>query len=476
MLYISTRGAADGKTFADITFEGLARDGGLYVPENYPKFTADELAQLRGRDFSSVALEVLSRFWTQLLQKDLWQLCRDAWQPSIFPNGLDMFKAHDVAPITWLQDGVGIYELSNGPSLSINDFSLQFLSQVHEKHWDKGPRSITLLGATTGDMGASAEAAFGGHSDVKVVMLSPKDRMSKFQAAQLYSNKDKNVLNIEIDGTFDDCQALVRELLSDEAFCKEAHLGAVNSYLWLRIAVHVAAFFYGYIQATSFNTEPVVFVVPAGNFGNAFAGWVARAMGLPILRILVATNENDAIDVFFRTGVYAPRPVSETVATSSPSMDISRAASFERFLFEVLGRNGERIAELMTELETNGRFELTKEEFNKIRRSGLAAGTSDHPNRLEMIESLWVTNHRMIDPQTADCLYTGTYLHPVGVKTLCWETVQAVKFPRITKQATGETVPLPERFNDIFERKQKKTPLPADIAAVREAVAAFAKE
>lgn len=225
MLYISTRGAADGKTFADITFEGLARDGGLYVPENYPKFTADELAQLRGRDFSSVALEVLSRFWTQLPQKDLWQLCRDAWQPSIFPNGLDMFKAHDVAPITWLQDGVGIYELSNGPSLSINDFSLQFLSQVHEKHWDKGPRSITLLGATTGDMGASAEAAFGGRSGVKVVMLSPKDRMSKFQAAQLYSNKDKNVLNIEIDGTFDDCQALVRELLSDEAFCKEAYLG-----------------------------------------------------------------------------------------------------------------------------------------------------------------------------------------------------------------------------------------------------------
>lgn len=157
-------------------------------------------------------------------------------------------------------------------------------------------------------------------------------------------------------------------------------------------------------------------------------------------------------------------------------MDISRAASFERFLFEVLGRNGERIAELMTALETNGRFELTKEEFNKIRRSGLASGTSDHPNRLEMIESLWVTNHRMIDPQTADCLYTGTYLHPVGVKTLCWETVQAVKFPRITKQATGETVPLPERFKDIFERKQKKTPLPADIAAVREAVAAFAKE
>lgn len=475
MHYISTRGAADGKTFADITFDGFACDGGLYVPEQYPKFTAEDIAQLRGRDFPSVAVEILTRFWTQLPKPDIWALCRDAWQPEFFPNGLDIFKSHDVAPIDWLHDGVGIYELSNGPSLAFDDFSLRFLARVHEKHFEKGPKSITLLGATTGDMGAAAECAFGGLPDVKVVMLAPKGRMSKFQEAQLYSNKDANVLNLEIDGTFDDCQAIVRKILSDEPFCLDAHIGAVNSYLWPRIAVQVACYFYAYIQATGSNTEQIVFSVPGGNFGNAFAGWVAKQMGLPILRLLVATNENDAIDTFFRTGVYAPRPAHETVQTSSPSMDISRAANFERFLFEVLGRNAERMRELTEELEKNGRFELTKQEFMKVRRSGLSSGTSDHANRLEIIESLWVERHRMIDPHTADCIYTGMYLHPVGVKTICWETVQAVKFPKMTMQATGQTVPRPERFEDIFDRELRREPMPADIEKIRARVLAFSE-
>ena len=474
MLYISTRGAADGKTFADIAFEGFARDGGLYVPAEYPQFTADDIARLRGCDFPGIAMQILERFWTQLPRTDLWALCRDAWQPDTFPNGRDPFKGHDIAPIDWLHDGVGILELSNGPSLAFDDFSLQFLSRLHDKHFEKGPRSITLLGATTGDMGAAAECAFGGHPEVKVVMLSPKDRMSKFQQAQLYSNADGNVLNLEVAGTFDDCQAIVRSLLSDEAFRTKAHLGACNSYLWARIAVQVACYFYAYVQATGTAGEPVVFTVPGGNFGNAFAGWVARAMGLPILRILVATNENDALDAFFRTGVYAPRPASETVATSSPSMDISRAANFERFIFEIVGRDAERTVELFEELERTGRFELTREEFARVRRSGLASGTSDHPNRLEIIESLWVSHARMIDPHTADCLYTGTYLHPVGVKTLCWETVQPAKFPRMTLQATGQTVPLPERFRDVFERPQRMTAVPADLETVRAQVAAFA--
>ena len=189
MLYISTRGAADGKTFADIAFEGFARDGGLYVPENYPKFSSEDLALLRGRDFPSVALEVLRRFWTQIPVPDLWGLCRDAWQPSNFGNGRDPFKAHDVAPIKWLHDGVGLYELSNGPTLTFDDFSLQFLKRLHAKHLGTEPENITLLGATTGDMGASAEYAFGDRKDTRVVMLSPKDRMSKFQSAQLYSNR-----------------------------------------------------------------------------------------------------------------------------------------------------------------------------------------------------------------------------------------------------------------------------------------------
>ncbi|MDO5531959.1 threonine synthase [Sutterella sp.] len=476
MLYVSTRGAAEGKTFADIAFEGFASDGGLYVPESYPQFTADDIAMLRGRDFPSIAVEILKSFWTQIPAQKLWEICRDAWQPANFTHGRDPFKAHDVAPIKWLRDHVGLYELANGATLTFDDFSLEFLKRLHAKHLGTEPRNFTLVGATTGDMGASAQFAFGGRKDTRIVLLSPKGRMSKFQSAQLYSNQDENVLNLEVDGTFDDCQELVYALLSNKEFKEANSLGAVNSYLWARIAVQVACYFYAYVQASSSNTEQIVFCVPGGNFGNAFAGYVAKKMGLPILRLLVATNENDAMDEFLRTGVYSPRPASETVATSSPSMDISRAANFERFLFEILGRDGKRVAELMDDLEKNGRFELTKDEFTKVRRSGLASGTSNHANRLEIIEFLNIEFATTIDPHTADCLYTGVYLHPVGVKTVCFETVQAVKFPKMTQQATGATVPLPDDYADVFERPQRKVEVPVDLEVVRRKVVDFASK
>ena len=476
MLYISTRGAADGKTFADIAFEGFARDGGLYVPESYPKFTREDIAMLRGRDFSGVAYEILKRFWIRIPAEKLWVVCRDAWKSEFFPHGRDMFKSHEIAPVLWLQDDVGLFELSNGPTLSFDDVSMLFLKRLHEEHLGTEPQHMTLLGATTGDMGASAEYAF--KSDcpdaARVVMLSPKGRMSKFQSAQLYSEKSSNILNLEVEGTFDDCQEIVRKLLRDDAFRQENRLGAVNSYLWARIAVQVACYFYAYLEATGTRDEQVVFCVPGGNFGNAFAGYVARMMGLPILKLLIATNENDAMDRFLRTGTYNPRPANETVLTSSPSMDISRAASFERFLFEVLGRNGARVSELMCELEEKGSFTLTAEEFALVRRCGLASGTSNHANRLEIIEHLNIRYETTIDPHTADCLYTGVYLHPVGVKTICFETVQAAKFPKMTKLAVGHTVPLPDDFKDIFERDLKFTEIPADEALVREAVRVFA--
>ena len=476
MLYISTRGAADGRTFADIAFEGFAGDGGLYVPETYPKFTLEDIAKLRGRDFSGVAFEILKRFWVRIDPERLWVVCRDAWKPECFRHGRDIFKSHEIAPIQWLQDDVGLFELANGPTLTFDDVSMLFLKRLHEERLGTEPERMTLVGATTGDMGASAEHAFRGRKDARVVMLSPKGRMSKFQEAQLYSELSENILNLEVDGTFDDCQAIVKSILADDAFRTENRLGAINSYLWARIAVQVACYFYAYIEATGTRDEQVVFCVPGGNFGNAFAGYVAKMMGLPILKLLVATNENDAMDRFLRTGTYNPRPASETIATSSPSMDISRAANFERFLFELLGRNGARVTELVHDLEEKGEFTLTPEEFALVRRSGLASGTSNHSNRLEIIEHLNIRYETTIDPHTADCLYTGVYLHPVGVKTICFETVQAVKFPKMTMQATGKTVPLPLAFSDIFEREQRKTSVAVDEARIREAVAAFASK
>ena len=466
MQYISTRGEAPLRTFRDIIFEGYAPDGGLYVPAEFPKIDLQTLKTWKGMSYSALAVEVLHLFAQSMPRPELWRICSDAYQPSNFPHCRTPFGAEEVTPIKWLHDQVGLLELSNGPTMAFDDLAMQFLSRLFDKFHESG-KTLTLLGATTGDMGAAAEAAFGGHRDIRVVMLSPKGRMSQFQAAQLYSNTDANVANIEIDGTFDQCQDIVRSILEDREFSAKLGLGAINSVLWARIAVQIVYYFYGYLRAVDYVGEDVVFAVPGGNFGNAYACWVARKMGLPIMKLIVCTNENDAMDEFLRTGRYCPKPSSETIATSSPSTDISRAASFERFLFDVLGRDGRRVKELLSDLASKGEFTLTPDEFRLVRRSGVVSGSSNHPNRLEVIEQMHIEFDTYIDPHTADALFSGIYLHPVGVKTLCVETAHAVKFPKMVRQATGQIVEPPEDFRDVFERRQVKTELPADEAAVR---------
>lgn len=466
MQYISTRGEAPLQAFRDIIFEGYAPDGGLYVPAEFPKIDLQTLRTWKGMSYAALAVEILHLFAQSMPRHDLWRICSDAYQPSNFPHCRTPFGPEEVTPIKWLHDQVGLLELSNGPTMAFDDLAMGFLARLFDKFHEPG-KTLTLLGATTGDMGAAAEAAFGGHKDIRVVMLSPKGRMSQFQAAQLYSNTAPNVTNIEIDGTFDQCQDIVRSILEDREFAKAHGLGAINSVLWARIAVQIVYYFYGYLNAVERVGEEIVFAVPGGNFGNAYACWVARKMGLPIMKLIVCTNENDAMDEFLRTGRYCPKPSSETIATSSPSTDISRAASFERFLFDVLGRNGARVKELLAQLEEKGEFTLTPDEFRRVRMSGVVSGSSNHPNRLEVIEQMHIEFDTYIDPHTADALFSGIYLHPVGVKTLCVETAHAVKFPKMVRQATGQIVEPPEDLKDVFERKQIKIELPADEAAVR---------
>lgn len=474
MQYISTRGEQTPKRFSDILFEGRAEDGGLYVPAAFPRLTLDQIRVMRGLDYAGLALEVMHLFWPELDRPTLWKLCRDTYQPEFYPYGRDRISSREVTPITWLHDDVGLLELSNGPTLSFDDISLSLLANIFARGLGNAPATMTFLGATTGDMGAACEHAFAEIPNARVAMLSPQGRMSDWQAAQLYANAPANSVNLAVDGTFDDCQDMVERMLSDRKFAKKHGLGAVNSVLWARIAAQIVYYFYAYLQAVESVGEEVVFVVPGGNFGNAFAGWAAKQMGLPILRLIVATNENDAMDRFLRTGVYAPRPASETLATSSPSMDISRAANFERFLYEMLDRNARRTAELMKELETKGSFELTPGEFARVRRSGLASGTSNHANRLEITEHLYVEYGTYVDPHTADAIYSGIYLHPVGVRTLCLETVDPAKFPKIIRQATGHDVPVPEGFEDPRGKPAEKTYMPNDFDAVKAFVAEFA--
>ncbi len=469
MEYISTRGKARESTFSDIAFEGFAEDNGLWIPKSIPQVDIRTLRTWRGLSYASLAFEIMHLFAPEIPRQQMWRLCAEAYDPSLYPYSRDRFNIDEVTPITWLHDNVGLLELSAGPTLAFDDISMKFMVGLFEMGLtDSHP--TTLLGATTGDMGIAAEKAFGGHDNIDVIMLSPRDRMSRFQAAQLYSNRDRNVTNIEIDGTFDDCQDIVTRILKDRQWSGERNIGAINSVLWARIATQVVYYFYGYLHAVDHVGEEVCFVMPGGNFGNAFAGWVAKKMGLPIMRLIVGTNENDTMDAFLRTGHYAPRPSSETLATSSPSTDITRAASFERFLFEVLDQNGERVVALMKELEEKGEFRLTHDEIRKVRSSGVVSGSSNHANRLEIIESMHLEFDTFIDPHTADALFCGIYLHPIGIKTLVCETVQAVKFPKMVHQATGCIVPPPEELNDVFEREQRSLKLPADEAAVREQI------
>ncbi len=475
MQYISTRGSNAGKTFADILFEGYAEDGGLYVPERYPKVTPEDLAYWSNLDFAHVAFHVLHLFWPELPKEDLAELCRVSFHPTAFPYRRDPIATLSISPVTWLHDGVGILEMAAGPTLSFDDLSMRLMSQICERRLAPNTEGRLLVGATTGDMGASAEYAFQNMPGIKMAMLSPKGRMTAFQEAQLYSCTAKNILNLEVDGTFDDCQDMVTALLKNPEFLKETNAGSINSVLWARIAVQVVCYIYAYVKSIDRTGEDVVFTVPAGNFGNAFAGIVAKKMGLPIMRLIFATNENDSMDRFFRTGIYSPRPSNETIKTSSPSMDISRAANFERFVFELLGRNGGHVKELFDELDEKGSFSLTQQEFQFLRRLGLTSGMSTHAERLEMIGHLFIEYGIQIDPHTADCLYTGIYQHPVGVKTICFETVQPIKSPEVIEMATGHPVELPLGFDDLRGKPQKKTPVAVDLAAVEEKIQAFLK-
>ncbi len=470
MRYVSTRGDNTPHSFSEILHEGFAPDNGLYVPEQYPTVTLEQLRQWKGLSYASLAYEIIHLFAPELPTDMLWRLVNETYQGKNFPHRRDWFRSDAVTPVTWLRgdDGIGLLELSNGPSLAFDDIALQFLSRL----FDERPKdeTLNLLGASTGDMGCAAETAFANKDGVKLILLSPKGRMSEFQAAQLYSCQAPNVYNLEIDGTFDNCQDIVNELLKDRTWSKARSLSSINSVLWGRILLQIVYYFHAYLEAIRHCGEEIVFVVPCGNFGNAFAAWVARRMGLPIMRLILSTNENDAMDAFFRTGKYHPKPSSETIQTSSPSADISRAANFERFLFELLGRDAERVRTLMTDLEEKGEFELTKEEFQKLRLSGVICGTSSHPNRLEMMEWMHVEYNTYVDPHTADTLFCGVYMHPVGVKTLCAETVSPVKFASMVKFATGSTVELPEAFQDIYQRPLKKKTLPADINVIREEI------
>jgi threonine synthase len=465
--YISTRGDRTERQFCEILLEGLAPDGGLYLPVSYPKVDAATLAKWRGLRYADLAFEILSLYIDDIPAADLKALAAKTYTAEVFGT-------EAIVPLQPLESGLCLEALSNGPTLAFKDMAMQLLGNLFEYELGRRGEQLNILGATSGDTGSAAEYAMRGKHGVRVFMLSPHGRMSPFQQAQMFSLPDENIHNLAVEGVFDDAQDIVKAVSNDLAFKRRYKIGTVNSINWARLLAQVVYYFAGYFQATQAtkrNDEVVSFAVPSGNFGNVCAGHVARMMGLPVKHLVVATNENNVLEEFFRTGTYRVRGSAETYETSSPSMDISKASNFERFIADLLGRDGVRVKALFGDaLARDGAFTLTAEEFARIQGYGFQSGRSTHADRLATIKATYEGQGVLIDTHTADGVKVARELREPGVPMIVLETALPAKFEATIAEALGPDVhaPRPAALADLETRPKRFQVLPADITRVKQ--------
>ncbi len=460
MDYVSTRGVGaqvPRRRFSEILLEGLAPDGGLYVPESYPQV---DLGELRRLPYPALAHALLSLFMDDV--PGLADLVRKTYQARIFGSA-------EITPLKTLEPGLHLLALSNGPTLAFKDIALQLLGNLFEDNLSRSGLRLNILGATSGDTGSAAEYAMRGKQNIQVFMLSPHKRMSEFQRAQMYSLQDANIHNLAVKGSFDDCQDLVKQVNADAPFKARHRLGAVNSINWARVAAQVVYYFQGYFLATASDREQVSFAVPSGNFGNICAGYVARRMGLPVRKLILAANENDVLDRFFRTGRYHTR--AKAKETTSPSMDISKASNFERYIFDLVGRDGATVQALWRRIEREGEFDLAKTAFfRNVAQSGFVSGKSTHADRIATIRSLFAKYGAMIDPHTADGVKVGLEHREPGVPLLCLETALPAKFAATIREALGREPQRPSEYAGIEARPQRVQVIEKDAAALKKII------
>ncbi len=472
MKYVSTRGRAPEQDFLGILLSGLAPDGGLYLPAYYPKITATELAAWRQLPYADLAAAVLAKFVGDMAQDELLALCRRTYTGQTYGFGRPDSDATQITPLRWLDPGFALLETSNGPTLAFKDMAMQLLGGLFEHVLSREGRRLNILGATSGDTGSAAEYAMRGRQGIRVFMLSPDGRMSAFQRAQMYSLADANIFNIAVDGTFDDCQDIVKAVSNDLEFKARASIGTVNSINWARVAAQVVYYVRGYFAATRTDTEQVSFCVPSGNFGNIFAGWVAKQMGVPIGRLLLATNENNVLDEFFRSGRYRVRSAGETHITSSPSMDISKASNFERYVFDMVGRDPDAVRELWWEVDARGEFDLRMTPFwSKVQGSGVTSGHSTHADRIATIRAVHAATGVVIDPHTADGVKVARELRQPGETVVCLETALPAKFESTIVEALGRAPQRPAAYVGIEDRPQRVERMAADAERVKAFIA-----
>jgi threonine synthase len=425
------------------------------------------LSRWRGLPYADLAFEVLSPYIDDIPADDLRSLCRRTYTR-------ERFGSETIVPLRELENGLWIEALSNGPTLAFKDIAMQLLGALFEYELARRGERLNILGATSGDTGSAAEYAMRGKRGVQVFMLSPHGRMSPFQQAQMYSLADANIHNIAIEGVFDDCQDIVKAVSADLDFKRRHRVGSVNSINWARLLAQVVYYFAGWFQAASHGDERVSFAVPSGNFGNVCAGHIARMMGLPIGRLIVATNENDVLDEFFRGGRYRVRGAAETHETSSPSMDISKASNFERFVFDLLDRDAVHTRALFGALAAGeGGFALDAATHERCSRDfGFVSGRSTHADRLATIRDTWQRHGTMIDPHTADGLKVARALRLPGERVVVLETALPVKFASTIVEALGREPERPAALAGIEALPRRVQLVPADAQRVKALIAA----
>ncbi len=450
MQYVSTRGEAPVLGFIDVTLAGLARDGGLYVPQSWPTLSDDTIAGFAGKPYAEVAVEVIRPFvGDQITSHQLSRIAREAY---------GTFRHPAVAPLSQIDSNTFLLELFHGPTLAFKDLAMQFLARLMDHALEQRGERVTIAVATSGDTGGAAVEAFRGRNRIDLVVLFPEGRVSDVQRRMMTTADDANIHAVSVQGNFDDCQALVKGMFNHHAFADRVRLAGVNSINWARIVAQ-AVYYFTAAVALGAPRRKVAFTVPTGNFGDIFAGHVARSMGLPIDRLVIATNVNDILVRTLTTGAYEPRGV---VATSSPSMDIQVSSNFERLLFEAYRRDGAAIRTLMNSFAQSKRFEIADGPLADI-RAGFAAGRADEEEVAATMRSALRETGHFVDPHTAVGIAVAEKEpHDPALPMVVLSTAHAAKFPDAVEAACGARPPLPEWLSGLNERPEHMTVLPND--------------
>lgn len=454
MKYVSTRGKSSAIEFEDVLLAGLAPDGGLYVPETYPSFSKEQMRKMRSLPYPELAAEIMAPFTIGCLSKEeLTEMAEQAY---------GNFSHTAVAPLKQVGNDLWVLELFYGPTLAFKDYALQIVGRMFDLVLKRSNRRITILGATSGDTGSAAIEACKGCSNLDIFILHPHNRVSEVQRRQMTTTIASNVYNIALQGTFDDCQAAVKSLFADEDFRETYHLSAVNSINWARIMAQIVYYFYAALSLGAPDRE-VSFAVPTGNFGNIFAGYVAKRMGLPVKNLFLGSNENDILPRFLETGVMEKREVKPSI---SPSMDIQVSSNFERLLFEMLNRDTAEVSRLMEIFKYEKSYRVKPETLAKIQEIFSGVRCSDAQTK-EQIKKVYMTSGEIVDPHSAIGFAAAEKFGEDGIPNIVLATAHPSKFPVPVREATGVTPALPSGLSDLMTRRESFTVLPNTLDSIK---------